>query len=394
MPIKVIEDLDIKGKRVLVRVDFNVPLNEKTQITDDTRIKMAMPTIKYIISNGGKAILMSHLGRPKGKKIDGLKMNPVAERLSELLGRNVLKLGDSIGDEVKKAVGNMKEGDVILLENLRFHKEEAKNIDSFAKELASLGEVYISDAFGTVHRAHASTVGVAKYLPSAAGFLLKKELEYFKKALVNPARPFITILGGAKVSDKIEVISNLMTKVDILVVGGAMAYTFLKAKGFNTGKSLVEEDKLDLAKELMSKAEASKIDLILPADHIIADDFSAEAQVRKTTDGNIPNGWMGMDVGDKTNLRLEEVCFSAKTIIWNGPVGVFEMKPFRTGSRKIAEIMASSKTLSIIGGGDTVAAVKEFGLAEKMSHVSTGGGASLELLEGKVLPGVDVLGNK
>lgn len=389
-----IKDIDIKNKRVLIRVDFNVPLDDKLNITDDTRIKAALPTIKYAIESQAKVILMSHLGRPDGKALEKARLKPAAKRLSELLEKNVTVLNDCVGEEVKKTVSAMKPGDVALLENLRFHAEEEKNDPNFAKELASLGDVFVNDAFGTAHRAHASTEGVTKYLPSVAGFLIEKEITYLGKALQSPAKPFVSILGGAKVSDKIGIVENLMDKVDALVIGGAMAYTFLKVQGFNTGNSKLEKEKLGLAKEILEKAKAKKIAIVLPQDHTIADKFDAAAQTKVTTDANIPEGWMGLDIGPKTIKNFKEVLSKAKTIVWNGPLGVCEMKPFEKGSKEIANFIANLSATTIIGGGDTAAAIAQFGLENKMSHISTGGGASLEFLEGKALPGIVALKDK
>lgn len=393
-----IKDMDIKNKRVLMRVDFNVPLDDKLNITDDTRIKAALPTIKYALEKQAKVILMSHLGRPDGKVVEKSRLKPVAKRLGEFLGKNVITLNDCLGEEVKKAVASMRPGDIAILENLRFHAEEEKNDPSFAKELASLGDIFVNDAFGTAHRAHASTEGVTKYLPSLSGFLIEKEIEYLGKALQNPAKPFVSILGGVKVSDKIGIVENLMDKVDALVIGGAMAYTFLKVQGFNIGSSKLEKEKLDLAKEILNKAKAKNITVALPLDHIIADKFDALAQTKITSDPNILDGWMGLDIGPKTIESFKKVLATAKTIVWNGPVGVCEMKPFEKGSREmanfIANLSATNKVVTIIGGGDTAAAISQFGLEDKMSHISTGGGASLEFLEGKALPGIVALKDK
>ncbi len=390
---KTIRDINIQGKKVLMRVDFNVPLDENSKITDDTRIKAALPTIKYALEQNARLILMSHLGRPKGKVVQGLRLKPVALRLGELLGKEVKTTNDCIGPQVKQAADTLKEGEISLLENTRFHKEETDNDPAFAKELASLSEVYVSDAFGSVHRAHATTVGVAHYLPSAAGFLLEKEIEFLDKVTKNPDKPFALILGGAKVSDKIGVINNLLNKVDIILVGGGMAYTFLKAQGKNIGSSKLEEDKLDLAKQVLSKAASSGVKILLPSDNVAADAFSATAQ-HKLVGEEIPDGWMGLDIGPKTTENFISALKEAKTIVWNGPLGVCEWEPFSKASHKIAEFLASSDATTVIGGGDTAAAVAKFGLSDKMSHVSTGGGASLEFLEGKALPGIAVLQDK
>ena len=391
-----IKDIDITNKRVLIRVDFNVPLDDKLNITDDTRIKAALPTIEYALEKQAKVILISHLGRPKGKVAEAMRLKPAAKRLGELLGKQVITLNDCIGDEVKKTVLAMKPGSVALLENLRFYAEEEKNDPNFAKELASLGDIFVNDAFGTAHRAHASTEGVTKYLPSVSGFLIEKEIQYLGRVLQNPAKPFVSILGGAKVSDKIGVIENLMDKVDALIIGGGMAYTFLKVQGISIGNSKLEAEKQDLAKDILNKAQAKKITIALPVDHVIADKFEATAQTKISSDANIPDGWMGLDIGPKTIENFKKILESAKTIIWNGPLGVCEMKPFERGSREIANFIANlyEKVTSIIGGGDTAAAITQFGLENKMSHISTGGGASLEFLEGKALPGIVALRDK
>ena len=390
---KTIKDANIKGKRVLMRVDFNVPLNKGLKIEDDTRITAALPTIKYAVDNGARLILMSHLGRPKGAD-DSLRLDPVAKRLSELLGKKVTKLNDCIGDEVQKAVSGMKDGDVVLLENLRFHVEEEKNDTNFAKELASLGEIYVNDAFGTAHRAHASTEGVTKYIKiCVAGFLLAKEMEYFDKALSNPPKPFVAILGGAKISDKIMVIENLMKKVDAILIGGGMAYTFLKAHGMEIGSSKLEADKIDVAKSIMRKAKQLGVKLILPVDHLIADKVDAVSNTRVVTDV-VPQGWMAVDIGPKTVDEFKKELRNAKMIIWNGPLGVFEITKFSRGTEDVARFITGLKAISIIGGGDTAAAIARFGLEHAMTHISTGGGASLEYMEGKVLPGVAALNDR
>ncbi len=391
---KTIKDVDLKGKRVLIRVDFNVPLDDKLNITDDIRIRAALPTIKYAIDNGAKVILMSHLGRPDGKVVDSMRLTPVAERLEKLLGRQVVKTDDCIGDAVKAAVDAMKPGDVVLLENLRFHAEEEKNDLAFAKELASLGDLFVNDAFGTAHRAHASTEGVTKYLPSVAGFLLEKEIQYLGSAVDDPRRPFVAILGGAKVKDKIKVIDNLLNKVDALLIGGGMAYTFLKAKGDSIGSSKLDKDGFETAKAALDKAAKKNVALVLPVDHVIADKFDANAN-SKIVDGNIPDGWMALDIGPKTIKLFEDKLKGSKTVIWNGPLGVFEMDKFAKGTSDIAKFLAGLKDCStIIGGGDTAAAMKKFKLENKMTHISTGGGASLEYLEGTGLPGIDALQDK
>lgn len=387
---KTIEDIPVTGKRVLVRCDFNVPL-DGDKITDETRIIGALPTIKYLIKNNAKVILCSHLGRPKGEFNMKYSLKPVAKRLSELLGQDVVMAEDVIGDSAKAAVAAMKDGDVVLLENVRFHKEEEKNDPEFAKALASLADIYVNDAFGTAHRAHASTAGVADYLPAVCGYLIKKEIEFMGGALENPARPFVAILGGAKVSDKIGVIENLIDKVDALIIGGGMAYTFLKAKGYKIGDSICEDDKLDLAKDLMKKAKEKGVNFLLPVGSIVADKFANDAERKYVPSDAMPDGWMGMDIGGITIEKFTSVIETAKTIIWNGPMGVFEFENFANGTRAIAEAVAKADAVTIIGGGDSVAAVKQMGYADKMSHISTGGGASLEFLEGKVLPGIACL---
>ena len=386
-------DLDVKGKRVLVRVDFNVPLDEARHITDDTRIRAALPTIEHLLNEGAAVILMSHLGRPKGVD-DALRLDPVATRLSELLGRPVKKVDDCVGPEVEAAARELGPGEVLLLENLRFYKEETANDPEFARRLASIADVYVNDAFGAAHRAHASTAGVADYLPAAAGLMLARELDVLGGALEHTARPFLAILAGAKVSDKIGVITNLLTKVDALLIGGGMAYTFLKAKGYEVGKSLLDAERIELAKELMAEAETRGVRLLLHVAVVIADDCSEDASTREVDVDSIPADWEALDIGPKTCQLFAEEVAKAKTIVWNGPMGVFEMAPFAHGTRAVAEALAASKGTTIIGGGDSAAAVQQFGLAERMTHISTGGGASLEFLEGKVLPGVAALAPK
>ncbi len=390
MKKKTVKDINVTGKRVLVRVDFNVPLAEG-KVADDTRLRATLPTIQYLLDQGAKVILMSHLGRPRGKVVEELRMNPVAERLSELLGRPVRKLDDCVGDEVKATVAEMQPGDVILLENTRFHPEERKNDPQFAKQLAELAEVFVSDAFGAAHRAHASTVGVAQHLPAVAGLLMEKELDVLNKALESPERPFAAILGGAKISDKIGVIKNLLPRVDTLLIGGGMANTFLKAKGYEVGESLVEDESLEVAKELMERAGEK---LILPVDAVVADEFSAEAKSKTVPVDEVPEGWRILDVGPRTVELFEKKLAGAKTVIWNGPLGVFEFPKFAAGTKAIARFLAEMDATTIIGGGDVVAAVRQAGVAEEMTHVSTGGGAALEFLEGKELPAVAVLMDK
>ncbi len=394
MAKKTIKDIDLKGKRVLMRVDFNVPLDENLNITDDIRIRSALPTIKYALERQAKVILMSHLGRPDGQVKEELRLAPVAKRLRELLDKPVTALKECIGDDVKKTVSGLKPGDVVLLENLRFHAAEEKNDPAFAKELASLGDVFVNDAFGTAHRAHASTEGVTHYLPSVAGFLLEKEMEYLGNAVDNPKRPFVAILGGAKVKDKIKVIDNLLNKVDTLLIGGGMAYTFLKVQGKTIGSSKLDKDGLETAKSALEKAAKKKIPMLLPIDHVIGDKFDASADA-KVVGEDIPDGWMGLDIGPKTIKLFEDKLKGAKTIVWNGPLGVFEMERFAKGTEDVARFIAGLKGVtSIIGGGDTAAAMAKFKVDSKMAHISTGGGASLEYLEGRGLPGIDALNDK
>lgn len=389
-----VRDIDVKGKRVLVRVDFNVPLDAERNITDDTRIRSALPTIEYLLERGARVILASHLGRPKGQRKEEFSLAPVAKRLEELLGKPVKKLDDCIGAEVEAEVLAMKDGDVILLENLRFYKEEEANDEAFARALASLADIYVNDAFGTAHRAHASTAGVAEFVDGVAGFLMEKEIEVMGKALSQPERPFVAILGGAKVKDKVGVISNLMEKVDSLIIGGGMAYTFLKAKGLEIGDSIVDDASLGLAGELMEKAKTKGIRFLLPVDVVIADKFAEDANTKVVDIDEIPPSWQALDIGPKTRDLFAREIADAKTVVWNGPMGVFEMKPFAEGTRRIARALAELEAVTIVGGGDSVAAVSEMGFGDKMTHVSTGGGASLEFLEGKVLPGVAALKDK
>jgi phosphoglycerate kinase len=384
---KTIGDVEVGGKRVLVRVDFNVPLAEG-KVADDTRIRAALPTINYLLEQGAKVILMSHLGRPKGRVVDELRLDPVAERLTELLGRPVRKLDDCVGPEVETAVAEMRPGDVILLENTRFHAEDESNDPAFARKLASLADIFVNDAFGAAHRAHASTVGVAEYLPAVAGFLMEKELTFLGQVLTAPEHPFMAILGGAKVSDKIGVIDNLLTKVDGLLIGGGMANTFLKAQGYEICQSLVEDDSLDVARETLKRAGEK---LALPVDVVVADRFDAEANSEIVSVDQVPEDWRILDIGPETVDLFKQRLAGARTVVWNGPMGVFEFPRFAAGTEAIARILAESGATTIIGGGDSVAAVEQAGLADKMTHISTGGGASLEFLEGKELPGVAAL---
>ena len=387
---KTVTDTDVKGKRVLVRVDFNVPLDQG-KVADDTRIRAALPTIQYLIEQGARVILMSHLGRPKGKVKEELCLTPVAERLADLLDRPVAMAVDCVGEEVETAVDRLRPGDVLLLENLRFHPGEEANDPEFASRLASLGEVYVNDAFGTAHRAHASTEGVARRLLAVAGFLMERELNFLSKALESPEPPFVAILGGAKISDKIGVVDNLLSKVDALLIGGGMANTFLEAQGHQVGQSLVEEESLPLARELLDKAGRK---LVLPVDVVVADRFDAEAQSKIVSVEEVPAEWRILDIGPATVERFAQELYTAKTVDWNGTMGVAEFPQFAAGTQAVIEMLAESQATTIVGGGDTAAAVQQAGLVEKMTHVSTGGGASLELLEGKVLPGVAALADR
>ncbi|MGL5943319.1 MAG: phosphoglycerate kinase [Waterburya sp.] len=384
---------DVSGKRVLVRADFNVPLDDNGNITDDTRIKAALPTINDLTSKGSKVILCSHMGRPKGAVKEGLRLTPVAKRLSELLGQEVIKCDDCVGDGVATTVDSMSNGQVILLENLRFHNEEEANDPEFAKQLAANADLYVNDAFGTAHRAHASTEGVTHYLsPSVAGYLIEKELDYLQDAVDNPKRPLAAIIGGSKVSSKIGVIETLLDKCDKLLIGGGMIFTFYKARGLNVGKSLVEEDKLELAKSLEAKAKEQGVQLLLPTDVVVADNFAPDANSQTVSIENIPDGWMGLDIGPDSIKVFQEALADCNAVIWNGPMGVFEFDKFAAGTEAIAHTLAGkSDAVTIIGGGDSVAAVEKVGVADQMSHISTGGGASLELLEGKTLPGIVAL---
>jgi len=389
-----IKDVGLSGKRVFIRVDFNVPLDDKGVITDDTRIKAALPTISYALEHKAKVILASHLGRPDGKVVEKLRMDAVAQRLQELLGVKVKKLNDCIGPEVEKFVAGMKERDIVVLENLRFHKEEEKNDPAFAKALAKLADVYVNDAFGTAHRAHASTEGMTHYLTSCAGFLLQKEIVYLTKVLKDPARPFITILGGAKVSDKIGVIDNLVDKVEAVLIGGAMAYTFLKALGKNVGNSKIEKDKIDVAKAIVKKFSEKKVKLELPQDHYAVKSLDGKEKPKLINAVDIPDGYIGVDIGPKTSEYFKNALSNAKQVLWNGPLGIIENDLYARGSREVGEFIAGLGAMTIIGGGDTAYAVEKFGLKDRMTHVSTGGGASLEFLEGKKLPGIEALTDK
>lgn len=393
---KTLKDYNFQGKKVLVRCDFNVPLDENQNITDDRRIRSSLPTIQYLIEEGARVILMSHLGRPKGEANPKFSLLPVANRLSELLEKEVVFAKDDlvISQAVKDKIDELKDGDVALLENTRFRKEEEKNDENFAKELASLGETYVNDAFGTSHRAHASNVGVSSYLPSAVGFLVEKEISIMGKALEDPERPFVAILGGAKVSDKIGVIENLLDKVDSILIGGGMAYTFLKAQGYEIGQSLLEEDKMDLALSLIEKAKDKGVKLLLPVDITIAKEFKNDTEIRIAGIDSIPEDWMGLDIGPKTLKLFSEEISKAKTVIWNGPTGVFEMENFSKGTYGIAKALVDSDATTIVGGGDSASAVEKAGYAAQITHVSTGGGASLELLEGKVLPGIAAISDR
>ena len=392
---KTIKDIDLKGKKVFVRCDFNVPLDENGNITDNRRIVGALDTIKYLLDQNCKIILCSHLGRPKGEVKPEFSLAPVAKELSKLLGKEVKLAKDVVGENAKELTSNMKNGDIVLLENVRFDPREEKNDPEFSKELASMAEVFVNDAFGTAHRAHSSTAGIAEYLPAVSGFLIEKELKFLGSALENPERPFVAILGGKKVSDKIGVINSLLEKVDTLMIGGAMAYTFFKAQGYNVGNSICELDKLDLAKELMEKAEKKGVKLMLPIDTKLGKEFDPNTETKTVSWTEIPDGWEGFDIGEKTIELYKNELKNAKTVIWNGPVGLFEFDTFAIGTNEIAKTLSEmTDCTTIIGGGDSAAAVEKAGLAEKFTHISTGGGASLEFLEGKKLPGIECLMNK
>lgn len=392
---KTVEDIEVKGKRALVRVDFNVPMKAGI-ITDDSRIQGALPTIRYLAEHGAKVILTSHLGKPK-EPDKAFSLEPVAKKLAELLEKEVVFAGDDtvVGDNARKAVAKMKEGDIILLENTRFRKEETKNGEGFSKDLASLADIFVNDAFGTAHRAHSSTEGVTKFVDTAVGgFLIEKELKYLGEAVNHPDRPFVAILGGAKVSDKINVISNLLDKVDALLIGGGMAYTFLKAQGHEIGTSLLEEDKVDYAGEMLAKAKANNIKFLVPVDHVVGREFKEDTEAVVTEDADIPEGFMGMDIGPKTRANYAGAIKDARTVVWNGPMGVFEFKDFAEGTLAIAQAMADSDAATVIGGGDSAAAANQMGFGDRMTHISTGGGASLEFLEGQELPGIAALNDR
>ena len=394
---KTVEDIEVKGKKVLVRCDFNVPLDENRNITDENRIIGALPTIKYLVDNGAKVILCSHMGKPKGEPKPEFSLDVVAKRLSEKLGKEVVFAADPevVGPNAKAAVEKMNNGDIVLLENTRFRAEETKNVETFSKELASLADIFVNDAFGTAHRAHCSTVGVSNYLDtSVCGYLVEKEIAFLGNAVNNPVRPFVAILGGSKVSSKISVINNLLEKVDTLIIGGGMAYTFFKAMGYNTGTSLLEEDYVDYAKEMIEKAKAKGVKLLLPVDTVVAKEFSNDADHKTVSSDSIEDGYMGLDIGAKTIELFKDALKDAKTVVWNGPMGVFEMSNYAIGTNAIAAALADIDAVTIIGGGDSVAAVNQAGLGDKMSHISTGGGASLEYLEGKELPGIACLNDK
>ncbi|MDD5503696.1 MAG: phosphoglycerate kinase [Candidatus Omnitrophica bacterium] len=391
---KSVRDVDFAAKRVLMRVDFNVPLDKQQNVTDDNRIRAALPTIQYILSKGGRLVLMSHLGRPKGEVKPEYSLKPCAKSLSALLNKPVKVLDDCVGEKVEKAVSGMSNGDVVLLENLRFHKEETDNDKVFSKRLAGLGDIFVNDAFGTCHRAHASTEGVTHYLESVSGLLVEKEIEYFQKVVTSPDKPFVFLLGGAKVADKIPVIENMMEKADAIIIGGAMAYTFMKTRGIDVGSSRVEQDMVETARVILRKAEKRKVEIILPIDHIVTDDIEKASNVKTTAGESIDKGFMAVDIGPKTIDLFIVKLRPARTIVWNGPVGIFENDKFAHGTRSLAKAIAGLNCVSVIGGGDTAAAVAKFGFSGKMSHISTGGGASLEYLEGKILPGIAALSDK
>lgn len=387
------KDIDVKGQRVFVRVDFNVPMADGA-ITDETRIRAAIPTIEYLVEQGAKVILASHLGRPKGEVKEDMRLTAVGIRLAELMGKPVTKLDESIGQAVEEAVANMQDGDILLLENVRFHAGEEKNDPTLAQQFAQLADIYVNDAFGAAHRAHASTEGIAKHIPAVSGFLMQKELDVLGKALSNPEHPFTAIIGGAKVKDKIGVIESLLEKVDHLIIGGGLSFTFIKAQGHDIGKSLLEEDKIELAMSFIEKAKAKGVQLHMPVDAVVANEFSQDAETQIVDVDAIPADWMGLDIGPKTAANYAEVIKNSKLIIWNGPMGVFEMDKFANGTKTVADAMATTAGYTVIGGGDSAAAVEKFEVADKMDHISTGGGASLELMEGKELPGIVALNDK
>ena len=392
---KTIKDIDVNGKRVLVRCDFNVPLDKETgEITNDLRIKAAIPTIQYLLDHNAKVILCSHLGKPKGEVKKSLSLKPVAEKLSEYLGFEVKLAKDIVGESAKELVANLEEGKAILLENVRFDAREEENNTEFSKELASIADIYVNDAFGTAHRAHSSTAGVAEFLPSVAGFLIEKEVQLLGDKLNNPQRPFVAILGGAKVSDKIKVIENLLTKVDTIIIGGGMTYTFLKAMGYEIGNSICELDRIDIAKETLEKAKNAGVKLVFPKDTVCADEFKNDANQKVVPSTNIPEGYQGLDIGPEAILEFTEILKNAKTVMWNGPLGVFEFENFAKGTNAIAKVLSEINAVTVVGGGDSVSAIEKGGFSNKITHVSTGGGASLEFLEGKPLPGIECLDNK
>ncbi len=391
---KSIVDIDVNGKKVFVRVDYNVPMDAEQNITNDTRIRATLPTVNYLLEHNAAVILACHVGRPKGKPVPEFSVAPIVKRLSELLGKEVKMAPDCVGEEASKMAAALKPGEVLLLQNLRYHSEEEKNDPAFAKQLASLADVAVNDAFGVSHRAHASVEGITKYIPMVAGFLMEKEIKFVGQAVADPKRPFVAIIGGAKVSDKIGVISNLLDKVDTLIIGGGMAHTFDAAKGYKIGASLCEPEKYDLARELIKKAEEKKVNLILPVDIVAADKFAPDANTQIVDVKEIPDGWLGLDSGPKTSKQYVEALKDAKTVVWNGPMGVFEMDAFAQGTKDVAQAVADSGATSIVGGGDSISALKKTGLSDKITHISTGGGATLEFLEGKVLPGIAALADK
>lgn len=388
---KSIKDINVNGKKVFIRVDFNVPMDENQNITNDKRIRATLPTLNYLLENNAALILACHVGRPKGERVPELSVKPIVKRLSELLGKEVKYAEDCVGAPAEKAAADLKPGEVLLLENLRYHNEETKNDPAFAKQLASLADVAVDDAFGVSHRAHASNVGISQYIEVVSGFLVEKEIKFIGQALAAPEKPFVGIIGGAKVSDKIGVISNMLDKVDTLLIGGGMAFTFLKAQGFGIGSSLVEDDKLGLAKELLAKAKTKNVNVILPVDVVVADKFAADANNKIVAADKIEDGWMGLDCGPETSKLNAAALKKAKTVVWNGPMGVFEFDAFAKGTEEVAKAVAESSAISIVGGGDSIAALKKTGLSDKISHISTGGGATLEFLEGKPMPGIEAI---